>query len=275
MPPKSTILFLAATQSEGNLIVQNVLGVSQNFWQTHKAFRIFQLSNFPENIAVGVTGMGSSATVGLGSILNLLELDNLSVVGTGFCGGLSKTLRQGDLVCPEKIVVQGKSPLQPTPWLRHQLLKYCPLPVAKTLLTSEDIVSQPTQKAAIHAATEIEAVDMESALWFQYCVDRNISFASIRSVLDTASDHLPLELSQMVNAFGDPSYGRIVARLLQKPVLALTLYKYRPHRLAQLFASQAKVLREWLNAQRNQDADKTHKPTIEGKVDKLTLTNPS
>jgi adenosylhomocysteine nucleosidase len=214
---------------------------------------------------VAVTGVGvMAAGAGLRGVL--AELDDVSaVLGIGFAGGLTKSTRPGDLVIPTSVLF-GRDVETPTEWLRMALAALSGGQAWRALTTVDHVVSSPAQKAAIHAATNAEAVDMESGVWGSTCRELNLSWAIVRTVLDSSAEDLPSELTQAVDSYGRIRPSGLLALLFRHPSLFGSLYRMRSSHLRTLAEPYANVVKTWLSSQSEKSRNAGSTPTVDREV---------
>ncbi len=114
------------------------------------------------------------------------------VIAAGFCGALRPHLRAGDIVTGGRIV------------------------------TTDRLMASPQAKRELAAATNADAVDMESAAIITECARQQVPCQVIRAVVDTSETRLDPELLACLAA------GRVRLRRLLKLLLR------RPQRLVSL-----------------------------------------
>ena len=130
------------------------------------------------------------------------------VVSAGVCGALSPDLAEGDLVVPEA-VVSGT---------RRQATVLLPeLRRAGTLVTVEEIVATPEQKARLWVETGALACDMESATILEWAAARGLRAAVVRGVSDRASRGVSADLAAVVEPDGRVRTTRAVRVVLSRP----------------------------------------------------------
>lgn len=265
MSNSKPFLCLAASKTEGEIFIKQVLNISRFQWEERKNYDLFRLQD-GLNVFVAVTGMGPVASYqALKDIFE--EFKGIaSVVGFGLCGGLVKTLRRGDLVIPSEILFQGQALVATSEWLRMRFLRELDAIPAKTSYTSAKLIDLPAAKAAIYAATGAEAVDMESHSWVKACHEENIACVIVRSVLDEAQESLSPELALMVDERGNVKVWQVIKSLLNNPALLKDLIAYNPRNLAKVMAAQTTLIRAWLTSERQIKAEQRQSPNVVGKV---------
>lgn len=145
------------------------------------------------------------------------DLASPLVVSAGTCGGLAPDLAAGDLVLPESVVgLQGER-LNVTPGAHALAVGLAPQARRGLLLTRRDVLATPESKADSFRATGAAAVDLESALILAWASREGRPSLVVRAVADTARQHLPAELVELVTAEGRLRAGRAVALALTRP----------------------------------------------------------
>ena len=139
-------------------------------------------------------------------------MDRPVVVSAGVCGGLAPGLATGDLVLPDRVI-----------GLRGELRRVArcrDIPTARTasgdLITTPHVVATREAKAALFAATNAIAADMESSLIVEAATDAGLTAMVVRGVSDDAHRDVPRELLDLVTPAGRLRAGRAAA-LLVKP----------------------------------------------------------
>ncbi len=114
------------------------------------------------------------------------------VIAAGFCGALRPHLRAGDIVTGSRIV------------------------------TTDSLIASPQAKRELAAATNADAVDMESAAIVAECARRQVPCQVIRAVVDTSQMRLDPELLACLAA-GRVRLRRLVGLLLRRPQRLIAL----------------------------------------------------
>ena len=130
------------------------------------------------------------------------------VISAGVCGALSPDLAEGDLVVPEAVMAATRRVATAVlPELRR----------AGTLVTVEEIVATPEQKARLWVETGALACDMESAPILSWAAARGLPAAVVRAVSDTASRGVSPDLAAVVEPDGRVRTARAVRVALSRP----------------------------------------------------------
>ncbi|PIQ96356.1 MAG: hypothetical protein COV67_09990 [Nitrospinae bacterium CG11_big_fil_rev_8_21_14_0_20_56_8] len=152
------------------------------------------------------TGLGKQrAREGLKAALNNFHVT--SVISTGFAGGAKAGLRIGDLVVADSVLElqPGKEwkllqSAQPTrqftsdpDWVERVMQSPPPdgaVVHRGDLLSVDEVVSLPQNKAALGRFYDVTAVEMETAALAQIANERSLPFISVRSISDTVEEEL-------------------------------------------------------------------------------------
>lgn len=240
---------VTATVAEGKLLLRG-LGLKTGDWEEMGEYLLWRPSGEGEApFSLVVTGIGPErAEAGLRSRLDA-EPSTRVVVGFGFAGGLAKSGKRGELVIPTDVRWEGKQEM-PTEWLRMSLAANGSGEIWRRLITVTEVVSSRPEKAALYAATDAEAVDMESGVWGKVCRERKIPWAIVRTILDPADESLPSELSETVDEFGRSSVSKSIPLFLRHPSLIGPAFKMAGGTLSKAMMPMSKLLDAWLEAER-------------------------
>jgi len=151
-----------------------------------------------------VTGMGRNNAAR--AIHEALEkFSPRKVITCGFCGGLNPDFALGTIVFEEDFdanIQEHMKRLGGVPARFH-----CSRRVAVTR----------EEKAELFKSTQADVVEMESSVIRNICRSKGISSATIRVVLDTAHDSLPLDFNALMTSDDKISISRLVFSLLRAP----------------------------------------------------------
>ena len=185
-------------------------------------------------VLLGLTGIGSGRArrkIGL-----LLDGENPDLLfATGFGGGLSGTIRSGDIILAERVVEaspQGQEPRElSTDQALLASLSAVSLPVAAVhrgaLLMVEDVVCSAKAKRDLGSRYGVEGVDMESFVILREALDRAVPCIVARAVLDEAGFDLPRGLERIPGPEGKPQAMRLASLLLRRPWAVSRLFSLR------------------------------------------------
>jgi len=163
-----------------------------------------KLSSARPNLRVLLTGIGKRHSER--AIRNALERERPRlVVSSGFAGGLRTELHTGDIVYAADPESGLESALAAAGARAARF--YC----------AERIVSTAVEKVSLSNETEADAVEMESEVIRSICRERYIPSATIRVILDTAVEDLPLDFNQLMTADQKLSAWRLAAALIKSP----------------------------------------------------------
>jgi adenosylhomocysteine nucleosidase len=179
-----------------------------------------------------VTGMGRRNAVE--SLNAELELENYRLVLTcGFAGGLNPSLKCGTVVFSE----------DPELAYSDRLIQFGAVPAK--FHCAKRVAVTAAEKAALRGSTGADVVEMESSAIRILCRERQIPSATIRVILDTAQEDLPLDFNALMTSHDKVNYLKLIWSLLIKPHKLLPLYHF--HNRANTAAEQLdKVVRELL-----------------------------
>jgi adenosylhomocysteine nucleosidase len=127
------------------------------------------------------------------------------VITAGFAGGLVPDLANGTVV----FSADKELGLEPA------LLAAGARPVR--FHCSERVLTTAEQKRAVHEKTGAEAVEMESAYIQSLCRARQVPVATVRVILDTASEDLALDFNQLLTADQRIDPLKLALTLLKSP----------------------------------------------------------
>jgi adenosylhomocysteine nucleosidase len=143
-----------------------------------------------------------------------------AVLSVGFAGGLSSSLRPGDLVIAEEVRDASASPdaklltaarrvRNGQAWIHFGLA-----------VTSDEILWQAESKRALassFADHRIGFVDMESTAIAGVCGRRGVPFLVARSITDLLDEDLPLDFNRYRDRDGRVDQRRVVMAALLRP----------------------------------------------------------
>jgi nucleoside phosphorylase len=127
------------------------------------------------------------------------------VITSGFAGGLNEALRNGDVVGDWDADFPLSSSLANCGVKR--VLFHC---AARVTVTREE-------KRSLRTSTNMDAVEMESAVIREICRGKYIPSATIRVVSDSAADDLPLDFNQLMNADHTMNFAKLAGALIKAP----------------------------------------------------------
>jgi adenosylhomocysteine nucleosidase len=127
------------------------------------------------------------------------------VISAGFAGGLDPQLKEGD------VVFQAETEPQFAAALTAAGARFGRFHCAKKIVTTAEA------KQVLRQTTGADAVEMESQPICTICLARRISCATVRVILDTANEDLPLNFNQLMTPDQRLAPGRLAWALLKAP----------------------------------------------------------
>lgn len=172
------------------------------------------------------------------------------VLHIGYCGGADPTLSIGDLVLASVVVdaATGEE-IAPSPEYLARAEGLCKEADIRFktggLVTVDEVIPEPHEKAFIGTRYGALAVDMESSALAVGCRDRGIPFAVIRAVLDPLDMRLP-NLAETVDEDGVTGPWRLVRHFLGRPrdLMMFPRIAYSASRAREALTS---FVEQWIN----------------------------
>jgi adenosylhomocysteine nucleosidase len=134
-----------------------------------------------------------------------------TLVSFGLAGGLNPALGAGTLVVPGRVVTAGGSFGTDV-----ALTRALGGPV-HTLYAGAGIAVTAADKAALHAATGADAIDLESGEVAAVAAAHGVPFAVLRAICDPADSTLPPAAIIALDARGAIAFARVAASVLLHP----------------------------------------------------------
>lgn len=131
------------------------------------------------------------------------------VVMAGLAGALEPSLAVGDIVIDDFPAALG----EPPPCHRG------------SIVSRNQIVATPTQKAEMRSATGAIAVDMETAIVRDWAKREGAAFIALRAISDRADQFLDPAMLRLVNLWGKPKSLAIARELICRPTLIPSLLR--------------------------------------------------
>lgn len=136
------------------------------------------------------------------------------VLTCGFAGGLNPDLAPSTVVCSAEV----GSPALEARLARAQM-------VPARFACSDRVLVTAREKAELRRVTGADAVEMESGHIRDICRRRGVPCATIRVVLDSATEDLPLNFNALMDADMKVSPLRIAAEVARRPRLVPKLLR--------------------------------------------------
>jgi len=177
--------------------------------------RFFQrLASRRPDVRVLLTGMGSRNAERV--VRSYLEATRPGLlVSAGFAGGLKPGLPRGTVLFSDAKDV----------------------PVEKALLAAgaergrfhfaRRVVAHAVEKKRLYDNTGADAVEMESEIICAVCREQRVPSVTVRVVLDTAEEDLPLDFNELLTPDERMEVGKLVLRMLKQPGLIPALLSLR------------------------------------------------
>ncbi|MFY9610608.1 MAG: hypothetical protein WAU45_18610 [Blastocatellia bacterium] len=155
-----------------------------------------------------------------------------AVVGIGFAGALSDSLRVGDLlVARESRTPEGESvaPVQTMLEAARRARGDGGVVRFGVTMTVNEVVCQAEgkRKLAMTVADEVACVDMESSAVASVCAERGIPFVVARCITDLLTEDLRVDFNRCRRADGRISNWKVVASALRRPASFTLLWALR------------------------------------------------
>jgi adenosylhomocysteine nucleosidase len=138
------------------------------------------------------------------------------VVSFGLAGGLRPGLRPGALILASQ-VFDGVSSYQTDPDWRVSLHRAVPHAHSGDLAGVGEIIARTPAKAALFHRTGAAAADMESHIVARFAQDRNLRFAAIRAVADSAESAVPSSALVATRADGGVDLAAVRRSIVREP----------------------------------------------------------
>jgi adenosylhomocysteine nucleosidase len=127
------------------------------------------------------------------------------VLSCGFAGGLNPELTRGSVVFSLEAGT-GLEQSLPAAGAR-QCRFYC----------SDRIATTADEKQKLWQLTTADAVEMESKIICECCRERKIPSGTVRVILDTANEDLPLDFNETLTADQQMNYAKLGLAVLKSP----------------------------------------------------------
>ncbi len=144
------------------------------------------------------------------------------IISFGTAGGLSPTLKKGDVVIPEQILKYNEEKALSVDPMWHKqvvaLLKEPPFTLStENLLSIERVILDPVQKKRLYLETGCVSLDMESYFIAQACSEKKMHFLCIRGISDTYSMKIPDWISLCIDSSGRFLPYSFIKELIKHP----------------------------------------------------------
>jgi adenosylhomocysteine nucleosidase len=181
-----------------------------------------------------ISGMGPQAATR--AALALVGAGARSLLSFGLAGALDPALHAGAMLLPVAVTDGAGAVHRTCDVWRERLAVRAGTgaePVGGTLLSVAQPLATASAKSEAWDRTHACAVDMESFAIGSVAMQKQISFAIARVVVDTALDSLPVSVTRALDARGEVNYARLISGVLRSPADVFALLRLaRRHRLA-------------------------------------------
>lgn len=139
-----------------------------------------------------------------------------AVISVGICGGLKPGLPIGTTVIATEVIGRSERYAADAAW-HEALAARIPQASRGAIAGSDTIVTEPTQKAALHRDTDAIAVDTESHIAARVAAGYGLPFAALRVISDAAEDVLPPAVLQAIDAEGKLRIAAVLGAIARNP----------------------------------------------------------
>lgn len=168
----------------------------------------------PAGLGVGISGGRTAAARRLAE--SLLDAGACGLVSFGVAGGLAPGLAPGTLIIGDSLISKAGRQVADRDWAAR-LADLLPEAHVGPFFGSETAVGTLADKAALYAAHQALAVDMESQAVAEACAKTGRPFAIVRAVADPANRTLPAAALDALDEAGNPRLGAVLAGLVRRP----------------------------------------------------------
>ena len=214
MPGKKSIAFVCAMPMELEPLTRE-LGLVESERDGHS----FQTGTLGEREVVGiVTGMGTRlAAENVERLLDAFAVEHLFVVGIAGAGMSDAPI--GALVMPE-VVIHGPTGRE------HRPARLGDHEHGGHMWTSDELIDDLDELAAMHTERGVVALDMETAAIAHVCETRGVPWSVFRAISDRSSEGLvDAEVFQLSNLDNTPNHEAIAAYFEKHPEAVEKLQK--------------------------------------------------
>ncbi|MGD0144428.1 MAG: hypothetical protein ABSC92_14835 [Rhizomicrobium sp.] len=138
------------------------------------------------------------------------------IISIGIAGALAPSLHIGDCLIAREIVVGTKRFPTDKTW-SDILARRLPHATSGVIAGVLAPVGDGAAKAALQRATGANAVDMESGIAAEVAASRNLPFAALRIISDSAVDALPHAALVAMKPGSGIDFGAVTVSLLTRP----------------------------------------------------------
>lgn len=166
------------------------------------------------NVRVLVTGMGKrNAEASLRK--SIVAAQPGRVISCGFAGGLDPELKLGAILFTVDDMGEFEKALRSAGARPGKF--HC----------SDRVAATAAEKHALRERTGADAVEMESGVMGVVCRESGIPFATVRVILDTAGEDLPLDFNKLMTRRDTLSYPKLAGALVASPGKIAVLMRFQ------------------------------------------------
>ena len=159
----------------------------------------------------------------------LLEQNVSALVSWGTAGALTENIQSGVLLLADSIVASdGNTYSFDTEWNKHIANELCNTSIKirhGTIAHVQQVLATAEDKKRLYGETNALAVDMESLAIAQIANKEKLPCASIRAIVDEASQCIPDTVIKNTDPFGRPALIPLFFSLFRNPGLITELIK--------------------------------------------------
>src|SRR5437868_3359694 len=163
-----------------------------------------QVAGGRENVRILITGMGRRKSA-IALRAELKRLHPSLMITAGFAGGLKSDLSAGTVLFAA----------DPDTRLESRLLAAGARPAR--FLCVNRVAATAHEKMALRESSGADAVEMESESLREICRSEKIPSATVRVVLDTVDEDLPLDFNSLMDDEDQLSWAKLMWALLKSP----------------------------------------------------------
>ncbi len=178
--------------------------------------------HYPVEIAPGVSiclgGMGYNNA--LNAAAALIKHGAEALVSWGVAGAINEELHSGDLLIADKVLSDDGEFTCNKQWQEKLLVELSSTQLRvfnSAIYSSNKIIASHKEKARLHALSQADAVDMESAAVGGLATKMKLDFIVIRSIADEAVTTLPPAVVRYTDMLGRPKPVRFALSCLFRP----------------------------------------------------------
>lgn len=212
--------------------IRVIKSIMQQDLAIHVRPALLRVGTYKQNkISLLRTGIGRSATAKAFDLLFSNQSPAL-VVSTGYCGGADPKDQAGDLIIATAAIdSKTKSEIQIDVKLAEAAAKSCKIAGLRArlgkIVTVDDVVSAPHEKAFMGTEHGVIGIDMESFEVASKCRSAHVPFIIVRAVLDPLDIMLP-NVGDAIDESGTTSISGLLNHVIKNPkdILALPRIEY-------------------------------------------------